>query len=82
MDERKIGELISEAKENYNDKDYTHFMQWASGFKGKEEERIVSQIADFIYKRNMSPATLIWRITNFYEKEILKYLSNKVPRED
>ncbi len=71
-------ELVSEAKENYNNKDYLHFMRWVSGFKGKEEEMKVSQIADFIHKRNMSPSTLIWRITDFYEKEILKYLSNKI----
>ena len=80
MNEREIKELVSEAKENYNDKDYIHFIQWASGFKGKEEEIKVSQIADFIYKRNMSPSTLILRITDFYEKEILKYLSNKNPK--
>lgn len=83
-DENKMKNLISEAKEVYNNPSpdaYNNFIKWANSFNGDEDGKIVEEIYNFVAKKNNHPSTLIFRIDRFYEKEILNYLSNNLPRQ-
>jgi hypothetical protein len=82
MNEERTKRLLSEAKEIYNNPSpeaYTNFIKWVNSFNGDEDGKIVKEIYNFIAKRNNSPNTLMYRIDNFYETEILKHLSNNLP---
>ncbi|MCL5018244.1 MAG: hypothetical protein M1416_00545 [Candidatus Pacearchaeota archaeon] len=81
MYEEKIKELLSQAKENYNNKSYVQFTDWVNSFNGDYGGEIVRMIYQFIDKRNMRPSTLIWRIDKFYEDEIMKFLLNNLPQQ-
>ena len=78
MDEEKIRNLISQAKEEYNHPTMTlaPFKKWADSFEGGEEYNTVKSIYDFIYNRNKRPSTFLWRISDFFEEEIFKYVSS------
>lgn len=77
----KTTKLLSEAKANFDDKSYTHFIEWVDSFNGNEDEKIVRLIYDFIEERHKRPSTMVWRIDKFYEEEILKYLTNNLPQQ-
>ena len=84
MYEEKIKRLLSEAKEIYNNprpEAYENFIKWTKSFDGDEDGKIVKEIYNFIAKKNNSPSTLMYRIDNFYEEEILKHLSNNLPQQ-
>jgi hypothetical protein len=74
----KTTKLLSEAKENFNDKSYAHFIEWVNSFNGNEEGKIVRLIYDFIESQSKRPSTMIWRIDDFYEDKIKKYLINNL----
>jgi hypothetical protein len=83
MDLERINQLLSEAKEIYNNprpESYTNFLKWVDSFNGDDDGKIVKGIYCFLAERNKSPCTLIFRIDDIYETEIKRYLSNSLPQ--
>lgn len=77
----KTTKILSEAKANFDDKSYTHFINWVNSFNGNEEGKIVRLIYDFIEERHKRPSTMVWRINGYYEKEITKYVLSNLPQQ-
>jgi hypothetical protein len=77
MNLEKTTKLLSEAKRIYNDSSpeaYTNFICWTDSFNGNKDGEIARTIRQYIEEKNNSPNCLVWRIDDFYSKEILKFV--------